>query len=302
MKIYIPFLLLFIFSSCSKIPTPSLLAPSENQNIQSVNFGDNPVNYQKILKEYLINSLRDYKTAKVEFVNTPSKMSISHLSNDYNGYRVCLSINEKKGDFYVGYRNHFFLINNDRVNLHLFDSGLLTIPFEYCVSRNIDKEIYIDDIPDEKEQISIEGMDKIKLASKDDLKYKKLETEIETLKQENKKLKELDAIKLEDKEKSINDLAKIETPREIEEKNDNIYILCTFNDKDSTYIFNANEETFRLIDKLDVVTYAVSFNEAFIVATNESIELTINRVSGSATYENKTFNEGICKLTDKTKF
>ena len=69
MKIYIPFLLLFIFSSCSKIPTPSLLAPSENQNIQSVSFGDNPVNYQKILKEYLINSLRDYKTAKVEFVN-----------------------------------------------------------------------------------------------------------------------------------------------------------------------------------------------------------------------------------------
>ena len=137
--------------------------------------------------------------------NTPSKMSISHLSNDYSGYRVCLSINEKKGDFYVGYRNHFFLINNDRVNLHLFDSGLLTIPFEYCVSRNIDKELYIDDIPDEKEQISIEGMDKVKLTSKDDLKYKKLETEIETLKQENKKLKELDAIKLEDKEKSINE-------------------------------------------------------------------------------------------------
>ena len=43
---------LFVFSSCSKIPTPSLLAPSENQNIQPVSFGDNPVNYQKILKEY----------------------------------------------------------------------------------------------------------------------------------------------------------------------------------------------------------------------------------------------------------
>ena len=302
MKIYLPFLFLFIFSSCSKIPTPSLLAPSESQNIQAVSFGDEPVNYQKILKEYLINNLRNYKTAKVEFVNSPSKMSIDHLGDNYIGYRVCLSINEKRGDFYIGYRNHFFLINNDEIDLHLFDSGLLTIPFEYCVSRNTNKEIYIDDIPDKREQISIEGMDKIKLISKNDLEYKELETELKKLKQENKKLKELEQIKLEDKEKSVNDLAKIETSRKIQTKNDNIYILCIFNDKDSTYIFNANEETFRLIDKLNVVPYAVSFNEAYIVATNESIELTINRVSGSATYENKTLNKGTCKLTDKIKF
>ena len=302
MKIYISFLIIFIFSSCSKIPTPSLLAPSENKNIQSVSFGDKPIDYQKILKEYLISSLRNYKTAKVEFVNSPSKMSIDHLGDNYNGYRVCLSINEKRGDFYVGYRNHFFLIDNDRVNLHLFDSGLLTIPFEYCVSRNINKQMYIDDIPDRNEELSIEAMDKIKLTSKNDLKYEKLETELEKLKQENRELKSKEQSILIEKKQAMNNLAKIESNKDIVVKKDNIYILCSFDDKENTYIFNTNKKTFSLIDKLDVTPYVLSFNEAYIVASNEAIELTINRVSGKAILVNNVRKNGVCKLTDKTKF
>jgi hypothetical protein len=302
MKTYISFLILFIFSSCSKIPAPSLLAPSENKNIQSVSFGDNPIDYQKILKEYLINNLSNYKTAKVEFVNSPSKMSIDHLGDNYNGYRVCLSINEKRGDFYIGYRNHFFLINNDKVNLHLFDSGLLTIPFEYCVSRNINKQMYIDDIPDRNEQLSIEAMDKIKLTSKNDLKYEKLETELEKLKQENRELKRKDQNILNKKKESASYLAKFESNKDIDIKKDNIYILCSFDDNENTYIFNTNKRTFSLIDELDVIPYVLNFNEAYIVASNEAIELTINRVSGKAILENKVRKSGVCKLTDKTKF
>ena len=69
-----------------------------------------------------------------------------------------------------------------------------------------------------------------------------------------------------------------------------------------TYIFNAKEETFEFINKLDIVKYTVSFNDAYIVATNEALELTINRITGEAALEDKTLNKGLCNLTNKTKF
>ncbi len=300
MKFYLLPLLLIIISSCGKVPVPSILAPSENRGIQNVSFGEDPINYQTILKNYLVNNLKNYKTAKVEFINAPSKLSIDHLGSNYSGYRVCLSINEKRGEYYVGYRNHFFLINNSEVNLHLFDSGLLTIPFEYCVTRNINNEYFVDDIPDKLEEINIESMDTIELTSKDNLKYKQIQTELDRLKEENEELRRLEKNNVKTNKK-ITDLAKIEAPEKIN-NNDNIYISCIFDDKDMTYIFNANQETFKLINKLDVISYEVNFNNAYIVATNESIELTINRVTGKSSLENKELKEGICKLTNKTKF
>jgi hypothetical protein len=69
-----------------------------------------------------------------------------------------------------------------------------------------------------------------------------------------------------------------------------------------TYIFNASGETFKLINKLDIVTYNVSYNDAYIVATNDTHELTINRVTGKAALENKILKKGMCNLTNKTKF
>ena len=41
---------------------------------------------------------------------------------------------------------------------------------------------------------------------------------------------------------------------------------------------------------------------ADIVASNEAIELTINRVSGKAVLKNEELKNGMCKLTNKTKF
>ena len=302
MKFFSFFLLLVFLSSCGKIPAPGLLSPSENINMQPVSFGEEPSNYQKILKDYLIDTLKDSKTAKVEFINVPSKISIDHLGSNYIGYRVCLSINEKRGEYYIGYRNHFFLLNNNKVSLHLYDSGLLTIPFEYCVSRNIDRELYVDDIPDNKEEVSIEGMDDIKLTSKGEIEYKKLETELEKLKQENRELKRKDQSISNKKKEGMSDLAKIESNKDIDIKKDNIYILCSFDDSENTYIFNTNKRIFSLIDELDVIPYAVNFNDAYIVASNEAIELTINRVSGKAVLENKVRKSGVCRLTNKTKF
>ncbi len=161
-------IILILLASCSKIPTPSILAPSTNQDTRQVNYGILPDNYQKVLKDYLIDTLVNYRQAKVEFINEPEELSINHLGDNYTGYRVCLSINVKQGEYYRGYRNHFFMIKDGKVSLHLFDSGLLKIPFEYCVSRDTKNEIFIDDIPDQQEEITIDKMDDKKIITKRD--------------------------------------------------------------------------------------------------------------------------------------
>ena len=215
---------------------------------------------------------------------------------------MCLSINQKRGEYYLGYKNHFFLINDDEVSLHLFDSGLLSIPFEYCVSRNVNRELYVDDIPDNQNEVSVEDMENIKLTTKEKIEYKELKTELEKLKQENEELKKIDQNKPNIQEKDINDLASIENNKDIVIKSNNIYILCSFDDNENTYILNKDKKTFDLIDELNIIPYSLSFNEAYIVASNEAIELTINRVSGKAVLVNKVRKSGICKLTNKTKF
>ena len=295
-------MIILIISSCGKIPAPSIISPSENRDFQKVSFGEEPKSYQNILKNYLITNLKNYKTAKVEFINKPSKLNIDHLGDNYSGYRVCLSINEKKGEYYVGYKNHFFLINNSKVVLHLYDSGLLTIPFEYCVSRNINNEYYIDDIPEKIEEISVEAMDTIELTSNENANYQKLKNELDELKKENIELKKLEKNKFKSDEKKFKDLAKIDVPNDTYTNGGNIYISCLFDNISTTYIFNAREESFKLINKLDIVMYAVSFNDAYIVATNEALEITINRVTGKASLEDNVLNKGMCNLANKTKF
>ncbi len=255
MKLFSIIIVSIFIVSCGKIPAPSLITPSMPDNIQKVSYGNSPDNYQKILKDYLIKNLKNYKTAKVEFINEPAISTIEHLGDTYSGYRVCLSINEQRGDYYVGYRNHFFMINNNNVSLHLYDSGLLTIPFEYCVTRDTSREIFIDDIPEESKDITVEKMDKIKIAKRD---------------------------------QDINIIG-------------NTYIICDFNEQQKTYVFNESKSTFKLIDKLDEIEFSVNFNDAFIVATRDNIELSINRVSGDAKLNNN-LKSGNCKLTDKRRF
>ena len=251
---YVSILLIFL-TSCGKIPAPSLISPSEPRSIQKVYYGKSPSNYQKILKDYLITNLKNYKTARVEFINEPATLTIEHLGDTYSGHRVCLSINEQRGGYYVGYRNHFFMINNNNVSLHLFDSGLLTIPFEFCVTRDVTRQLFIDDIPEESKDIAVEKMDEVKIAKRDQ------------------------------------DISII----------GNTYIICNFNEQQKTYVFNESKSTFKLIDKLNETEFLVNFNDAFIVATRDNIELSINRVSGDAKLNNN-LKSGNCKLTDKRRF
>ena len=172
MRNFYSIIIVIFLSSCTKIPAPSILTPSSNQDTRQVSYGKLPDNYQKILKDYLIKNLDNYKEAKVEFINEPEELSINHLGNSYTGYRICLSINVKQGEYYKGYRNHFFMIKDRRISLHLFDSGLLKIPFEYCVSRDTTNEMFIDDIPDQKEEISVDKMDDKKIITKRDKELK----------------------------------------------------------------------------------------------------------------------------------
>ena len=106
----------------------------------------------------------NHEDAKVEFVNTPAKLSISQLAKDTTGYRVCLSINARNNkSVYTGYKTHLFMLNNGEVKLHLFDSGLLKIPFNLCVVNDESKSIYLKEIPDIEEEVLIDQMDEIEL-------------------------------------------------------------------------------------------------------------------------------------------
>jgi len=164
--------LALIVSGCSKglIPMPDLIMPERNsERVSEESYGEYPENYQKILKDFLQQTLINHESAKVEFINKPSKLSLSQMGSDYSGYRLCLSINSKNGkSIYTGYKTHLFIIKNSEVDLHLFDSGLLKIPFELCVDRKISDSIFLNEIPDQPEEIKIDEMDTIDLNQKSD--------------------------------------------------------------------------------------------------------------------------------------
>ena len=158
--------LVLIITGCAKVLSPTrLIIPEYNTEIVSENsYGQYPKEYQKILKEYLQNNLINHEDAKVEFINKPSKSSIQQIGDIYTGYRLCLSINSRNSKLiYTGYKTHLFVINNSEVTLHLYDSGLLKIPFNLCVNRNEINSIYLNEIPDITEDMPLDEMDSIDL-------------------------------------------------------------------------------------------------------------------------------------------
>jgi len=164
--------LALIVSSCSKglIPMPNLFMPDHNtERLSEESYGEYPENYQKILKDFLQQNLINHESAKVEFINKPRKHSITQMGSDYSGYRLCLSINSRNNkSIYTGYKTHLFIIKNSEVDLHLFDSGLLKIPFELCVDRKDTDVMFLNEIPDQPEEIKIDEMDTIDLNQKSD--------------------------------------------------------------------------------------------------------------------------------------
>ena len=260
-----------IISGCAKgiIPIPSGVMPERNTDyIPKQDYGVYPDDYQSLLKKYLKNKLPNSSDAKVEFVNKPSRLSIDHLGNTYTGYRLCLSINAKnqKG-IYTGYKTHLFVINQNKVSLHLFDSGLLKIPFELCVDINETKSIYLEDIPEQREEITIDEMDKIELKKKDELEIRD----------------------------NINN----------DEKMSNSYILCRFDNKDRTFVFNQSSNLYTESVGIEEISFEnIKFSTTHIYGVKNGEELLINRVSGIATSsigDNKPVI-GKCEILQKKKF
>tara|TARA_Y100000590_G_scaffold22971_1_gene26413 strand:+ start:978 stop:1790 length:813 start_codon:yes stop_codon:yes gene_type:complete len=266
------FLLIIFLSGCAKsiIPLPETVIPGINPNPSpSADYGSYPANYQKILKDFLKANIKQPEDAKLEFVNKPRKIALDHLGDDYYGYRICLSINQKNPkSIYTGYKNHFFLIYNDKIILHLFDSGLLKIPFELCVHRTEDRTIFIDDIPDLPvpeitPEVTIEEMDDPSLINK--------------------------------------------VPRKEQDKSytQDIYILCNINNKEFTYVFNQSKNMFNESIGIDTVPFeTVEFSKTHILGKIDDKEILINRVSGSIYYtDNQSSNiKGQCELLDNKKF
>ena len=81
-----------------------------------------------------------------------------------------------------------------------------------------------------------------------------------------------------------------------------LYIVCKFDDNQETYVFNEQKNTFKIVKKLEESSFSVNFNEVYIVATRLNSELSINRVTGNATFLSESMKQGQCELTDKTKF
>jgi len=173
---------MFLLTSCAKslIPIPGGINPERSDNVQiNADYGQFPENYTKILKDYLQKNLSNHEDARVEFVNKPSKISIDHLGDTYLGYRVCLSINNKnRKGLYTGFKNHLLLLKDSKVMLHLYDSGLLKIPFELCVERSESNTIFLKDVPDTIDDISIDEMDDPSLKLHKDVPQSNLTTYI----------------------------------------------------------------------------------------------------------------------------
>ncbi len=265
-------LLIILISGCAKsiVPLPQTVIPEMNPNPSpSANYGSYPSNYQKILKNFLKENIRKPDDAKLEFVNKPRKIAITHLGDDYYGYRICLSINQKNPkSIYTGYKNHFFLINENKITLHLFDSGLLKIPFELCVHRQEDRTMYIDDIPeistpDIVPEVTIDEMDDPNLINK-----------TPTRKQDSSYARD-------------------------------IYILCNIKDKEYTFVFNQSQNMLSESIGTETIPFEiVEFSKTHILGKIDDKEILINRVSGSIYYtDDKSSNiKGSCQLLDKKKF
>jgi hypothetical protein len=266
--VYITF---FLLAGCTNIASQSVISSDLNIKVSQDDYGEYPKTYNVILKDYLINNIEDHQTTKIEFVNAPQKLTIDHLGDIYSGYRVCLSINEKKGDYYKGWRNHLFIINDKKVILHLYDSGLLTIPFEYCITRNETKTILVKDIPESLNQREKEVNESTKTRSIDDM------------------------------DDIIPPVAYIQPETEYAKKNK--FILCQMNDHELTFVFNESDRIFYQFEFDSKKYYEPEFSEILIAATNSDSKININRVSGLIKITSKNSkNDGKCDILDNTKF
>lgn len=97
---------LFSLSACVTTPTPEQLA--------SADYGEYPQNYKSIVQDHLKKTLKDPYSAKVEYLNEPTKQWHAAFGREPQyGYVVCANVNAKNSyGAYVGEKLNIFLIKN----------------------------------------------------------------------------------------------------------------------------------------------------------------------------------------------
>lgn len=112
-----------LLSACATTSNPS--------SAGSVSFGEQPENYQEIVKEFLKQqpARTPLNLDKIEFLNEPNKFIFDQFSQEKFGYRVCSLVHT---DDARGLRAYFFLINNGKVIQHLHDSGIISLSDKFC--------------------------------------------------------------------------------------------------------------------------------------------------------------------------
>ena len=259
--------ILIILAGCSPrtfLPIPDIMLPEINERPdRGANYGAYPKDYQKLLQSYLKQNLTNPHDAKIEFVNKPIKMSVTHLNEDAYGYRVCLSIDQKnRSNKYIGFVNHFFLIRDSSIVMHIYDSGLLKIPFDLCIARREDRTILLEEAPI---GVTIEEMDDIDLIKPELDQQERMRT------------------------KRITDDIYISC---VVDENEYTYV---FNEDKNTL-----EQS---IGTVSLVFSSVKFSKTHIFGILKEKEILLNRVSGSVYMkEANVETKGSCKVKDERKF
>lgn len=104
-----------------------LSAPPQKE-IANADFGKYPSNYESTIEHYMRQFLKDPDSVKYEYVIYPRKSwyvgGLLGPSGTSYGYAVCAKINAKNSfGGYTGSKIHYFLIKNDRIIAHFYDSG-----------------------------------------------------------------------------------------------------------------------------------------------------------------------------------
>lgn len=115
MKSIIVTLVLVILVGCASLPTP--------QEVAVADYGSYPSNYEKIVKKFYDNTLKDPDSAKYRNITTPKKYWLGdRISGAKFGYLVCVTLNAINSfGAYIGYHADALLIRNGAVIQYVKD-------------------------------------------------------------------------------------------------------------------------------------------------------------------------------------
>lgn len=92
------------------------ITPPTTAEMQAADYGPYPADYQAIVRNYMDDYLNDNESARYKFINQPVKFTTNDLTKHLYGWAACVDVNGKNQyGAYVGYKMHFFLINNGRI-------------------------------------------------------------------------------------------------------------------------------------------------------------------------------------------